>query len=55
MSLAPAKNPVPKKVWKEIKEKLAQYGVAIQENHQRVVVDEVGDEYASFAALYAKE
>lgn len=54
MSIKPSKNPVPAKIWKEIKFVLAAHGVVVREE-QRAIVDDVGDEYATFAILYVKE
>lgn len=54
MSIAPARNPMPRKVWRAIKTLLAAHGVAVDEI-TIAICDDVGDEYATFAVLYAKE
>ena len=54
MSVKPAKNPVPRDVWRAIKIMLAEHHVAVQER-QIAILDDVGDEYATFAVLYVKE
>lgn len=54
MSIAPPRNPIPRKVWRAIKTLLAEHGVTVDEVTV-AICDEVGDEYATFAVLYAKE
>jgi hypothetical protein len=54
MSVKLAKNPVPRKVWREVVKKLEEHGVTIY-YAPFVILDEVGDEYATFASLYVKE
>jgi hypothetical protein len=54
MSVAPSKNPIPKKNWKEIQETLKEFNVAVKEI-QIVLVDKVGDEYTAFALLYVQQ
>lgn len=55
MSIAPSRNPLPKATWRLIKAILRDHGVEVGEGGEVVIVDEVGDEYATFAVLYAKE
>lgn len=55
MSVAPSRNPLPKWKWQFIKKLLAEHGVAVDETRQHVIVDDVGDEYATFALLYVKD
>ena len=55
MSVAPSRNPLPKSTWRLIKAIFREYGVEVGEGAEIVIIDEVGDEYATFAVLYAKE
>lgn len=54
MSVAPGRNPLPRKVWNQFVRILEANGIAVEER-QVAFVDDVGDEYASFALLYIKE
>ena len=54
MSVKLAKNPVPQKVWREVVKKLEEHGVTIY-YAPFVILNGVGDEYATFASLYVKE
>lgn len=53
MSVAPGRNPLPRKIWNQFVRILEANGIAVEER-QVVFVDDVGDEYCSFALLYIR-
>lgn len=54
MSIKPAKNPLPPVAMRLLRALLHEYGADVEEK-QIAFLDEVGDEYATFAVLYVKE